>query len=119
MFFSGNDKLKKNHDFNIIRDQADKLKMAQEEIKGLRSQVEAYRAVTAAAPVAINWKVLNAFSVERLATATSAKTVIGYFIQTPNEEGKLVTVVKEWSLYISEERHAQLVDEFKQTLQQK
>ena len=55
------------------------------------------------AAFSINWKVMNAFSVERNYDHRSIKTIIGYLVND---------VVHEWSLYCSADEHERLVKEF-------
>jgi proteasome assembly chaperone (PAC2) family protein len=55
------------------------------------------------ATFSINWKVMNAFSIERNYDHRSIKTIIGYFVNN---------VVHEWSLYCSADEHERLVKEF-------
>jgi hypothetical protein len=55
------------------------------------------------AAFSINWKVMNAFSVERNYDHRSIKTIIGYLVND---------VVNEWSLYCSADEHERLVKEF-------
>lgn len=61
---------------------------------------------------AVDFEVMKAFSVERILPDDERlpKTIIGYF--GPNKDGN--EVIKEWSLYVSEENHKKLVKEFRQ-----
>jgi hypothetical protein len=55
------------------------------------------------AAFSIDWKIMNAFSIERNYDHRSIKTIIGYFVNN---------VVHEWSLYCSADEHERLVKEF-------
>lgn len=68
------------------------------------------------ASFSIDWKTMNAFSVERGWDNGTHKTTIGYLLQEPVvvTEGAVTTkdVVREWVLYCSAEEHERLVAEF-------
>ena len=70
----------------------------------------------ATAPFAINWSIMNAFSIERQWENGSHRTIIGYMLQEPVvvTEGAVTTkdVVREWTLYCSATEHERLVNEF-------
>lgn len=65
----------------------------------------------------IDWKKMNAFSIERMMENNIPKTVIGYMLTEPvvtTENGVTYKdVVREWTLYCSDERHSELANEFK------
>ena len=55
------------------------------------------------AAFSIDWKIMNAFSIERNYDDRSIKTIIGYFVNNG---------VHAWSLYCSADEHERLVKEF-------
>jgi hypothetical protein len=70
------------------------------------------------AEVAIDWKSMRAFSVERMVSDGRPATNIGYFVQEPvvSSDGEMVVmhdIVKEWTIRCSEARHHDLVKQFK------
>jgi hypothetical protein len=71
------------------------------------------------AVVAINWKTMRAFSLERVISDGRPATVIGYFVQEPvvSSDGEMIVmrdVVKEWTIRCSDARHHDLVKQFKE-----
>lgn len=71
------------------------------------------------ATYAIDWKEMNAFSVERMMEGALPKTVIGYLLAEPvvstdNDNITYKDVVREWTLYCSHEEHQRLVKQFEQ-----
>lgn len=72
----------------------------------------------------INWKEMNAFSVERMVNDNLPVTVIGYFIEEPvfNQGVDMWVpkkVVCEWYLHCNEDRHNELARQFKEYLKGK
>jgi hypothetical protein len=71
------------------------------------------------ATYAIDWKEMNAFSIERMKENNIPKTVIGYILTEPvvSTDSDNVTykdIVREWTLYCSHEEHQRLVKQFEQ-----
>lgn len=71
------------------------------------------------AKYAVDWREMNAFSVERVMENGAPKTIIGYILAEPvvSTDSDNVTykdVVREWTLYCSHEEHQRLVDQFEQ-----
>jgi hypothetical protein len=68
------------------------------------------------ATFSIDWKTMNAFSIERGWENGTLKTTIGHILQEPIvvTEGEVTTkdVVREWILYCSAAEHERLVAEF-------
>ena len=72
------------------------------------------------ATFSIDWKTMNAFSIERGWENGTLKTTIGYLLQEPvayteTDGTQNIThkdVVREWTLYCSAEEHERLVTEF-------
>lgn len=58
----------------------------------------------------IDWKTMNAFSLERMGWLRQAYTVIGYL-----QNGE----TREWKFYCSQEQHESLAKEFKKWISQK
>lgn len=72
----------------------------------------------------VDWKEMNAFSIERMLEGDRPKTVIGYFINEPvmSDGGEVVVnrnVIHEWTLYCSHEEHQRLVKQFDQYKKEK
>ena len=68
------------------------------------------------ASYSLDWKTMNAFSIERMWENGTHKTVVGYLMQEPVTvtEDNVTTkdVIREWTLYCSHEEHERLVQEF-------
>ena len=68
------------------------------------------------ATFSIDWKTMNAFSIERGWDNGTLKTTIGHILQEPITitEGEVTTkdVVREWVFYCSSAEHERLVAEF-------
>ena len=75
----------------------------------------------AATTFAVDFSTLGAFSVERIIKHGVASTVIGYIVRdttynTAALETTHKTEVREWTLYCNQDRHEELVKEFKKQL---
>lgn len=75
----------------------------------------------ASAPVYFDFKNMKVFSVERNVNNGKPCTIIGYLLQEPvlSSDGEMIVgkdVLKEWYLYCSEDRHAELVEQFKKAI---
>lgn len=75
-------------------------------------------AITAATPV-IDFDALDVFSIERLVDNNRPTTVIGHYVYNPvvNDNGEFVaqeTKIKQWYLFCNNERHEELVKQFKE-----
>ena len=74
----------------------------------------------ASASFSVDWKRINAFSIERMWENGIPKTIIGYMLTEPvitteGEGEQRVTykdVVREWTYYCSAEKHEELVKQF-------
>ena len=95
------------------------------EIARLKNQVDNYdrlladinSELTKCEPV-IDFTTMRVFSIERHVSNNRPCTIIGHFINEPvvSSDGEMVVdrdVTKEWTLYCSNERHAELVEKFK------
>lgn len=60
----------------------------------------------------INWKAINAFSVERIALENEVYTVIGFAVPTVNADGSRTSRVEEWNIYCSDAQHEELCEQF-------
>lgn len=93
---------------------AEALQKAQDEAKRMReayeTQLSANYKSTYGSEFALDYCQMNAFSIERLCRDGQAVTVIGYFLNNQ---------VREWNLYCNEERHQELVNQFKLYLEKK
>lgn len=66
----------------------------------------------------IDFTTMRVFSIERHVSNNKPCTILGYFLNEPvvSSDGEMVVdrdVTKEWTLYCSNERHAELVEKFK------
>ena len=70
------------------------------------------------ATYAIDWREMNAFSVERIMENGVPKTLIGYLLTEPvvttDDNVTYKDLVREWTLYCSHEEHQRLVKQFEQ-----
>lgn len=74
--------------------------------------------LTAAKPV-LDFDIMNVFSIERHVNNNKPCTIVGFFEKEPvlSADGEMIVtkdVHKEWYLYCNNDRHAELVAEFKQ-----
>ena len=102
-----------------------KIQSLEREKINLQERIKEYKTRTedeySKASYALDWKKMNAFSIERMMEHGIPKTVIGYITQEPlittsgNDENQIITekdIVREWTLYCSHEEHQRLVKEF-------
>lgn len=73
--------------------------------------------LTKAKPV-LDFDSMRIFSIERMANDNKPCTVVGYFIAEPvlSSDGEMIVqkdVVHQWYLYCNNERHEELVNDFK------
>ena len=93
MFFNSIDRLAYSNLKVELEDLRNENKRLKDVIKGEISN----------ASFSIDWKIMNAFSIERNYDHRSIKTIIGYLVND---------VIHEWSLYCSADEHERLVKEF-------
>lgn len=79
------------------------------EVYDLRSLLKGEKAKVRDEECAFDFKLMKAFSVERLWDRDGPKTIVGY-IKPETQE------VSEWSLYCNESQHARLIAEFKKAM---
>lgn len=99
----------------------DKLKS---QVESLANTVEYYKEIVVGeynnASFTIDWKAINAFSVERMPDGAKYKTVVGFMLTEPvvSEENGVVEkdVVREWTYYCSHAEHERLVADFNKTV---
>jgi hypothetical protein len=109
-------KVDNSADVDALKTEIQSLKNENGYLKGIVEKVndELQNAV-----VAINWKTMRAFSLERVVSSDGRpSTVIGYFVQEPivSSDGEMIVmhdVVKEWTIRCSDARHNDLVKQFK------
>lgn len=109
----GNVELKKENE--QLKQQNDQL---QKEVKRL---LESINGTITKADVHFDFKNMNVFSVERLVSDNKPCTIIGYLLKEPvlSQDGEMIVekdVVHQWYLFCNEERHQQLVDQFKKAI---
>lgn len=68
---------------------------------------------------AIDFNAMRVFSIERNTSCDVPVTILGYYMQEPviSSDGEMIVmrdIVCEWTLYCNEERHADLVKQFRQ-----
>ncbi len=104
-------------------DLKDRVKELENELKSANKIIADVNGEIADAEPAIDWKRMNAFSVERNAMNNKPCTIIGYILEEPVSvtEGETTTkdVVREWTLYCNAARHKALVAEFREYLKTK
>lgn len=66
----------------------------------------------------IDFTTMRVFSIERHVSNNKPCTILGYFLNDPvlSSDGEMIKDrddVREWTLYCSNERHAELVEKFK------
>ena len=91
-----------------------KLKAELEQLKGVLDKVNKEMQ---SSEFAVDFEEMNAFSIERYVNGNVPCTLIGYFIDEPvvAEDKKIGSkkVLNQWYLYCTQERHTELVDQFK------
>ena len=113
----------KNLDRELAKEQAllkeaiDKLKRENESLKLLNDALSrAIDSELSKAAFSVDWKAMNAFSIERVRENDTHKTIIGYVVSEPFETTQdgihCKDSVREWSLSCSLSEHQRLVDEF-------
>lgn len=103
----------------------DKIDELTRENANLKNQVKSLKqiiddinsAVTACKPV-IDFNTMRIFSIERNVNNNRPCTIIGFWEEEPvlSSDGEMIVkkdVHKEWYLYCNNERHAELIEEFK------
>lgn len=95
------------------------LRVAEKELEAKNETIRAYLNSAKDNTFVIDWKAMNAFSVERIAREGSVYTIIGYILQNDYEDDKKQSLVKEWTLYCSEEQHEKLASEFQAYIKDK
>ena len=96
-----------------------------QKIQNLENQIKQYEKVlndmnndlTKCEP-AIDFNTMRVFSIERHVSNNRPCTIIGHLMNEPvlSADGEMIKdrdVTKEWTLYCSNERHAELVERFK------
>ena len=88
-------------------------------IKGLEDLLASFNSEVTAAKPMIDFDIMRVFSIERNVNSNKPCTIIGYYMNEPtiSSDGEMVVdtdVVKEWTLYCNDARHAELIEEFKQ-----
>lgn len=95
-----------------------RLQEAQNKVLALENQIKVMTAEEANASFAVDFKTINAFSVERNVHDGRPCTIIGYLLpkETVKDGGITNTdVVREWYLYCSINKHESLVQEFRES----
>jgi hypothetical protein len=117
------EKVEDNQRINELQAEVDslKLKLSQNEtqLQVKTSQLESIHHATRDSTVAIDWKTMNAFSIERIYRNNEVSTVIGYLLNNDYEDDKKQSLVKEWTLYCSEAQHEKLCKEFQSYVKDK
>lgn len=95
------------------------LHVAQNELEAKNETLRKFMSATRNSAVTIDWKVMNAFSVERIARDGEVYTIVGYLLQNDYEDDKKQSLVKEWTLYCSDDQHETLCREFQSYIKDK
>jgi predicted Zn-dependent peptidase len=82
----------------------------EERYKLEQQKIEEIQKSCADATPCVDWRAINAFSIERIynKTENQAQTVIGYILATKDDR-----ITKEWYIFCNEEHHEKLVEDFK------
>ena len=103
----------------VLNKENDKLKEENERLqKEVNRLLNLINGSIASAEAYFDFKNMRVFSVERNGHDNKPCTIIGYLLREPvlSSDGEMIVekdVVREWYLYCNEERHQQLVDQFK------
>lgn len=85
-----------------------------------KQEYDVPKEVTADAEVVLDFKKMNVFSVERFVQDGVPCTLIGYFLNQSHVTNNNVVVnnnvVQQWFVYCSPERHAEIVQQYKESL---
>lgn len=85
------------------------IKLLEDRIRRMElEKVDSIKADVNSSDFEIDWKNMDAFSIERMGDNNSAYTVIGYWVIVNNEK-----TVAEWKFYCSQEQHNKLAKEFR------
>lgn len=90
-----------------IRDLENENARLKRENESLKANLEEINSDSFNAPVALDFKAMNAFSIERMKDGSLPKTVVGYLVIAGEKRS-----VKEWYLYCSDQVHKDLVEKF-------
>lgn len=112
MIFGINDKLK-------LSDMKVRIEQLESELNGYKRMLAELNSEVAAAKPCIDFDTMRVFSIERNVNDNRPCTIIGYYMNDPviSSDGEMIVdrdKVKEWTLYCNNDRHAELVEEFKQ-----
>ena len=119
MIFGTSDKIKISDMKVIINDLEEENSKLKQQLKNLEQVLaEVNSNLTAAKPV-LDFDLMRVFSIERHVNNNKPCTIVGFFEKEPvmSSDGEMIItkdVHKEWYLYCNNERHAELVEEFKQ-----
>lgn len=107
--------------YDVVKEN-DELKAENQKLKDRLDNLEKVLAeinsdLTKAKPV-IDFDLMRIFSIERLVNDNKPCTIIGYFIAEPvlSSDGEMIVqkdVVHQWYLYCNNERHEELISDFK------
>ena len=98
----------------------ERIKELESELKAAKKVISKINTEILETEFAIDWKKMNAFSIERMVHDNSPCTVIGYFIKEPvlSGDGNVITqkdVLHQWYLHCSDKRHRELVVQFRES----
>ena len=90
------------------------------QVEDLKNKLDAAHKETRNAEFAFDFSAVKVFSVERnwSGQTDTPVTIIGYMLNEPGDSAEK-EIVREWYLYCSNERHAELVKEFKEYMKGK
>lgn len=110
--------------FKQYEKQLDRAESLERKVKDLERKIQMLQAEArekevgdvATSKFMINFDDMKVFSLERMASNGTVKTIVGHWVEEPvHSEGKYVgmrRVTAEWTLYCSQAMHDQLVAEF-------
>ena len=95
---------------------AENLKL-KKEVEDLKKVIADINKAIQSSEFCVDFKEMNAFTIERFVNNNNPCTLIGYFIDEPViVDDKTIgskKVLNQWYLYCTQERHTELVDQFK------
>lgn len=88
------------------------------QLKEASDVIDTYNTAIASCTPLIDFDAMRVFSIERLVYNDRPATIVGHYMYEPVIEGGVVVSerekTKEWTLYCNNERHEELVTQFKE-----
>lgn len=102
-------------EIRILKEENKRLEDQRDGLQNLIDKIN--KSNTASEPV-IDFDTMRVFSIERNAKDNLPVTILGHFLAEPvlSSDGEMIVskdIIREWYLYINDERHNELVEKFK------